>query len=262
MAGFRELRLLSDHLHGTGWYFKFVGEWSDKRDQLKVQLQDIPVLEQAFLCRDTWPDECEPRIAVFDSAHGVRLANACEATSNLVYSMAEVAAKFANKVTAGTAALRANFHEIVKSIEKAKAPEGLAAALANVEWYSRVRELRTEWAHYSTPFVGNEEGRALLVVRGYRSPGDKQFVETNTKVFVGDFLNWCRSASEALDGFAEWLLVNHVVPSLDLARRIHVFVRTASGFPELDERGLFRTRELTFAQLLEELGIHGSGQAT
>ncbi len=262
MAGFRELRQLSDHLHGAGWYFKFVGEWSDKRNQLKIQLQDIPVLEQAFLGRATWPDECEPRITVFDAAHAVRLSNACEATSNLVYSMAEVAAKFANKVTARTAALRASFHDIVKSIEKGKAPKGLAEALANVEWYSRVRELRTEWAHYSTPFVGDEEGRALLVVRGYRSPDDKHFVKTNTTVFVDDFLNWCRSASEALDGFAEWLLVNHVVPGLDLARRTHVFVRTASGFPEMDGRGIPRTRELTFAQLLDELGIHDSGQAT
>jgi hypothetical protein len=97
MSGFTQLLKVSRFFHGDRWYFILVEEWSSKRDKLKLQLLDVPVLTKTYLDRPKRPDEVEPRITVRNQVPEIRLSNACEAVTNLVYSMAEVAAQFANQ---------------------------------------------------------------------------------------------------------------------------------------------------------------------
>lgn len=255
MHGFVGLVRVSRFLHGDGGYFELVEEWARKRGKLTVQLADLPVLEAAFLSRNSWPDAVDPRITVYDAVPEVRLSNACESVTNLVYSMAEVAAQFANRATQGARSLPSSFNELAKQIAMGKAPASLLKSIHDLQWYAKVREIRTEWAHYSTPFVAESDKGALLIVRGYRRHSDKSHVAPNSQVLVGDLVLWCQAASDTLDRFAEWILINVVGPRVQLDRRIHALVPTVSGFPELTEQGGLRTREMTFRDLFNELGI-------
>jgi len=42
------------------------------------------------------------------------------------------------------------------------------AALGELQWYERVREIRTEWAHFSSIFLGEgSDGEPVIVLRAY-----------------------------------------------------------------------------------------------
>jgi hypothetical protein len=149
---------------------------------------------------------------------------------------------------------------LLKRVEAGEAPSRLYLALRDLKWYAKVREIRTEWAHFSTPFVGEVNGDAILLIRGHRRPSDKKHLEPNSQIRVLDLLAWSSAALETLDRFSDWLLNDIVVHTLPMDRTIHDVVPTATGFPELTRDGGLRTRELTVRQLLIEIGVQLDGK--
>lgn len=253
--GFHILREIATYLHGDGWYFELVEEWGCKRDKLLLQLQDLPVVAREYVTRTQEPDDVEPRIAVSSRIPEIRLSNACESTSNLVYSMAEVAGLFANAAT--NKRLPKSFNDIVKRTKSASPSDPLTTAVGDLQWYTRVRELRTEWAHYSTPFVSDSGGEAHLVIRAHRRRSDIIHFPKDTVVSVRQLQQWSTDALRALDSFGCFLLLTSVLPTIPLDREVYLVHRTKTGFPQLTPDGRLVTSPLSMRQLLQRLGITG-----
>ena len=192
-------------------FFKQVEEWEAKRKSIQVQLSDLPNLVAGHVERSSRPYAPDGRYRLVDAAPTVRLANACEAIANCLYSVAEIAANFANRASKG--ALPTSFNAIRKKCADFPTSE-LSAALGDLQWYRKVRELRTEWAHYSSIFIAeNKQGEVMLCVRAYRRESDMQeFAGPNFSCTIDQFIEWVRNAIVTLDDFAGFVLKMFVLP--------------------------------------------------
>jgi len=184
----------------------------------------------------------------------MRLANACEATANGLYSMAEVAANFANKVSGGS--LPTSFNALRKKCAGTSGSE-VALALGDLQWYRKVRELRTEWAHYSSIFMAEDEaGGTILCVRAYRRPSDKvEFKAEKFSCTIDDFIGWVRNALATLDRFAGFLLKRYVVTTFALDATFTSAVLDKNGFPIIKEDHRFTVETISIREYLKRGGI-------
>ena len=91
---FEQLKHVSRICPGEGNHFLFVEEWDTKRQYLAVYNYDIPKLVEEYKSSKEVPYELNPKIRLVDQAPRLRLASSCEAASNCLYSMAEIAAQF------------------------------------------------------------------------------------------------------------------------------------------------------------------------
>jgi len=255
---FKKLTYVAKVISPETRYFTQALEWEAKRDTLVIQLTDIPALVMAYQARRRVPYTNNPRITLVDTTPGVRLANACEATANCLYSIAEVASNFANKASRGV--LPAGFNDLRKKCEKSPSLE-VAVALGDLQWYRKVRELRTEWAHYSSIFIGEDaNGRTELGVRAYRRPSDK--VEFRGPVFlcpVEVFVGWVKSAVATLDSFAGYLLNTFVIPSMPLDQTFLTPVYDEDGFPISREDHTLVVETISVREYLKRGGIAVEG---
>lgn len=232
-----------------------VDEWKAKRDILNVQLADLPGMASAHKTRQHRPYSADPRMKLVDATPTVRLANACEATANGLYSMAEVAANFANKASRGE--IPSSFNSIRKKCE-ANPDSALSQVLRDLQWYRKVRELRTEWAHFSTIFVAEAgDGEPLLCVRAYRRASDlREFQGDNFQCTVAEFALWVTKAIETIDRFAGYLLDKHVLPHMDLDATFTDVKRDANGWPiMLPDCFRFDVETITVREYLHRSGV-------
>lgn len=233
-------------------------EWGAKRDTLVVQLADIPILARAYKARKKEPYQSNPQITLVDPTPEVRLANACEATANCLYAIAEIASNFANKASSGV--LPAGFNKLRKKCEQDPALE-VAVALGDLQWYRKVRELRTEWAHYSSIFIGEDaNGTIELGVRAFRRPSDK--VEFHGPIFicpVQEFVGWVEGALATLDSFAGYLLRTFVIPTMRLDNTFLAPVYDKNGFPITREDHTFVVETISVRDFLKRGDIAVDG---
>lgn len=251
---FSKLLYATRIVNGETLYFNQVSEWSAKRETLLVQLADIPTLIQAHFNRASKPYELNQKISVVDSVPTIRLANACEATANCLYSVAEIAANFANKASKG--GIPTSFNALRKKCEK-DADSEISNALGDLQWFRKVRELRTEWTHYSSIFIAvRDNHEILLCVRSYRRLSDKQeFTTPNFSCTVDEFVGWVRAALVTLDRFAGYLLDRHVLPALPLDQTFVAAVYDKNGFPIIKDNFDFEVETITIAEYLRRRGI-------
>ena len=235
--------------------FQLVDEWGFKRASLRVLLADIPQLEAAYQKRWTAPYPDGPRITLEDRAPATRLGIACEAAANCLYAMADVAALFSNRVSDGQ--FPSSFNKLVQRLEKGQdGLQDLGEAIADLQWYRKIREIRTEWTHYSSPFIGGRAAEApFIMVRSYRRKSDLVEFSEDRVCTVGELISWLASALRCLDNFAEHLAVEHVIPKLDLKAEVVVPIYDAKGWPVIEQDGRFRIRHATIGQLLTETGV-------
>ena len=231
--------------YDTG-YLEFVAEWEAKRKALAVILEDLPVLVAAYKERQLGPHPNSPEITLYNAVPVIRLANACESVSNLVYSMAEVAARFANKLSQS---FPAHFNALRRKVRSGQLPTDVATALGDLQWYEKVREIRTEWAHYSSPFVGEKGGEPSIVLRSVRSVGNRQQFTGHVSFSVDDLSRWSSAALQTIDRFADYLLRKHVLPKFDLSAKIVQMVYDSTGFPIIRD-GKPQTETMTVAEFM------------
>lgn len=112
---FRQLAYSTKLVSAETLFFNQVREWEKKRDTLRVQLEDIPKLMADHRGRSNQPYLNDTRIKCVDFTPTIRLANACEATVNCIYSIAEIAANFANKASKRN--IPSSFNQIRKNCE-------------------------------------------------------------------------------------------------------------------------------------------------
>ena len=248
---FDRLRMLCEISDYQKGFLEFVHEWDAKRKSLRINLNDLPTLVEAFKSRKQVPYAANPEITLVDQVPTVRLANACESVTHLVYSMSEIAARFANKVDQK---FPASFNALRKKARQGKFDEKLVKALGDLQWYEKVREIRTEWAHYSSPFIGIDGKEPSIVLRSFRSKDDRVQFATRVDFNVPQLCQWSESAFRTIDGLADYLFRNHLLHSFDYQRVIGQPVRDANGFPIVKD-GRFQTETMTVAEYMFRYGI-------
>jgi len=257
-TAFRKLSYATRLVSEETRHFEHVSEWAAKRQTLLVQLTDIPVLVRAHLERSSHPYERDPKISIVDQVPTIRLANACEATANCLYSVAEIAANFANKTTKGL--VPSSFNALRKKCEKDPESE-ISSTLGDLQWFRKIRELRTEWTHYSSIFIASGDNKELLLcVRSYRRASDRlEFTTPNFSCTIDEFVGWVRSALSTLDRFAGYLFDHHVLPNLPLDQTFTSAVYDEHGFPIIKEDMRFEVETITIAEYLRRGGISVGG---
>lgn len=213
---------------------------------------------QAHLDRSSRPYDLDEKINIVDMIPTIRLANACEATANCLYSVAEIAANFANKASRGL--IPSSFNALRKKCDKEPTSE-ISENLGDLQWFRKIRELRTEWTHYSSIFIASGENKeVMLCIRGYRRLSDKQeFTAPNFSCTVEEFIQWVRAALVTLDRFAGYLLEKHVVPNLPLEQTFTNAVRDKNGFPVIKADLRFEVETITIAEYLRRGGLTVGG---
>jgi hypothetical protein len=232
-----------------------VFEWQEKRQHLAVYIQDLPRLVEDYKKADEKPYGLNPMITLVDPIPQIRLSSASEAAVNCLYGMAEIAAQFGNKASKNL--LPTSFNALRKKAERGDlANIGLSDWVSDFRWYKKVRELRTEWAHYSTVFIGKEEsGEPILVVRCHRRPSDREEFRREIQVKIPELIDWINRALAVIDNFGDYLLVRHIIPSLDLNAQIKSFKRDQRGWPITKPDHTFELERITVAEHLAQCGI-------
>ena len=252
---FQQLKHVSSICHGKGRHFAFVEEWSTKREYLTVYLSDLPNLKKDYKKANTEPYTEDKRITLVDQIPRIRLASCCEAACNCLYSMAEIAAQLANRTSKG--ALPSSFNSLRKKYESGKLDQvGLENWVSDFTWYKKVRELRTEWVHYSTLFIGEDkEKNPILVVRSHRRISDKEEFKKDLNISIEDICDWIQKAIKAIDRFGDFLLVQYIIPSLDLEAEFPSPKRDRSGFPIFKPDMKLESETITVREHLRRVGI-------
>jgi hypothetical protein len=234
-------------------YYERVYDWTSKRHALLVQLHDFPALIAAYKGRSQEPYAGNPKITMSDEVPRIRLVNACESTTNTLYSLAEVAANFANLASRGQ--IPSSFNALRKKVRVNDVGPMLKDALGDLQWYEKVRELRTEWAHYSSAFLGEHEGEPILVVRCYRRPSDRAHFDKTLQCSIQDVIDWTRNAITTIDNFSGYLLKKYVLPRFDLDATLTAAQRDSMGMPIVRPDGTFVVETVTIREYLTNSGL-------
>jgi hypothetical protein len=207
---------------------QLVFEWKDKREHLLIYSDDVPRLVEEYKQAGRKPYPRNPLITFVDPVPKIRLSSACEASVNCLYGMAEIAARFANRLSQD---FPSSFNALRKKAERGDLEKSCSGEwVSDFGWYKKVRELRTEWAHYSTIFIGEDERHEpTMVVRNRRNVADRVEFPKQTNIPVADLPGWITKAVAALDNFGNHLLEKHILPTLD--------VDAVVTGPKLDELG-------------------------
>lgn len=255
---FDRLRAACNIISKDTWYHERFGDWQAKRDALVVLTHDLPVLVELHKNRRCEPYSGNPEIICTDPVPPIRLANACESTTNTLYGLSEIAAQFGNRASKGK--LPASFNEMRKKVQAGKLGTDLPTALGDLQWYEKVRELRTEWAHYSTVFIGEHEGEPLLVVRAYRSKDNREQFKSTLYCRIPDIIDWTSRATATFDNFAGYLLTTYVIPSFNLDATMIVPRYDGNGFPLMKDRKFDGVETLTVREVLQRCGVIPRGE--
>lgn len=252
---FEQLEHVTKIGHAKFSYFLLVSEWSDKRQNLFLYLSDLQTLAQDYMQSKKQPYKQNPKITLVDQVPRIRLSSACEASTNTVYAMAEIAAQFGNKTTKGL--FPSSFNAFRKKFEKNSFNGiNLEKWITDLQWYKKVREIRTEWVHFSSVFIAEESGEPIMVVRCNRRHSDREEFKERIQVKISELSEWIRNAITTIDNFGNYLLEYHVIPSLDFSAEITTVKCDENSYPIIKENNLLEVEKITIEEYLAKCGIH------
>lgn len=253
MKAFVKLSWAAKICHAQFPFLALVDEWGQKRQHVAVLQVDMPELVRSYGTQATKHHRGNARMLEVDPFPGLRLASACESLANSIYGLCEIAGAFANKASQGR--MPQSFNAIQKMICKGELDEKLVGSVANLEWYSRIREIRTEWAHHSTVFIGQDAHGPLVVVHPFRRKSDKVFLPEKAILRVHDLVEWSGNAVQVVDFFGLEMFHRFVLPKLNLDQEVIEPARDASGFYILKADGNLEVNRVTIREYLRHGGI-------
>jgi len=233
--------------------------WMSKIEYLAVLLRDLPGLEKAVTVEYERARPAEVKAGTMwfpDHRPAVRFCMAVEAAAETVYAVADIAAAVACKATATQRnRLPSSFNRICRAARAGELPAELVEALGDLCWYGRVHELRTEWAHYSAPFVGDLSDRTIRVYSERPRNQQNYFQDEPNLVHIDDFVSWINAAVLTTSHLAGFLLEQVIMPILDQNALITGPEVGSNGFPVFEADGRFRVRQTPVREMLAEIGI-------
>lgn len=251
---FQQLRHATGLRSGNTLYWEIVDEWASKRQRLMLQLDAMPGLVQAYRDAEHRPYPNDARFQLVDPLPWLQIATACESIVNSLYSMAELATHFANRVSGG--ALPSSFNKLRKKAASGELDPVLTAALGDLQWYGTVREIRTEWAHFSSVFIlENAQKQLLLSVKAYRRPSDKAYLSRSTQLPLDQLLDFVRNAIATIDAFGTFLVKPYVIPMLDLAFEVTLPIYDAHGLLQFMDPLRIKHEKISIKEYLRRGGI-------
>ena len=250
---FDQLEYASRVCHATLPYLLRVQEWNTKRQHVALYLHDLPMLVDDYARQTKTPHPTNPNAVVFDAFPRLRLAAACEALAECVYSMAEVAASVAHH--ASNRVLPNSFNDICKKVAAKKLDPALATQLPDLSWYARVREIRTEWCHHSGVFVAGVGADPILCIRAYRRKhSDQVYLKGTVQMRPRELIEWCTQARLAVDRFGSAIFWAYILPSMPLAEKVYMPKFDELGFPLVVD-GRLMGEQVTVREYLGHAGI-------
>lgn len=250
---FDQFMIVTTLIHDSTKHFTLTEYWRDKRDQILTYIQDIPVMKEQLKNEPSRPYELDQKITLINPAFRLRLASACESAANCLYAMAEIAAQFANKATKGE--FPSSFNQIIKKLDTDWNPHDIQNVLAEHHWYKKIREMRTEWTHYSSIFIGGESND-IIVLNSYRRSSDRvEFVGKSSQIQLKDFLVWMNNAVVTIDYFADFLATNYLLPSFPAEEVITIPKRDKNGFPIFKHNMQCEIEKVTIREYFSRYGI-------
>lgn len=251
---FEHLKIATSVVNKDTRYFTLVHEWSSKRESLQVQLADLPNLIAAYKGRSVGPYATNPKITSADEIPRIRLGNACEAATNTLYGMADIAALLGNRVPGGQ--LPSSFNQLRKRIRKQYVDRELIYTLGDLQWYERVREARTEWAHSSTALIGNDhDDEPVVVIQSWRRISNKEHFAHRVSFRVAEISHWIQNAIMTVDAFGGYLLQHHVLTKFDPDADTTTPKRDENGLPVMLDGNRFATERVTIREYFGRYGI-------
>ena len=250
---FDQLTYASRCCHDICPYLALIFEWAAKREHVALYLHDLPSLLKAYSERATQIHPTNPNAVLIDPYPGVRLATACEGLAHCVYAMAEIAASVGNKASNG--AIPSSFNQLCSKVRSGKLDNELTKQLPDLDWYARVRELRTEWCHHSSIFIGRDGGDPILCVNCYRRPGDQVIFKGRLQIRPTELMNWSERATLAIDGFGSAIFYQFILPKMPLDAMIFCPSIDHLGFPKMTSDGRLIGERIPLRQYLSRGGI-------
>lgn len=216
---FKQLKHVTNINHKEYPYYQTISEWEDKRNNLLVYLYDIPTLMQEYKITVKEPHPVHSNFHTRDAVPRLRLSTACEAITNCLYSLSEIAAQFGNE--ASDRKLPSSFNKLRKKMEKGEYNDlFLSKWLGDLQWYKKVREVRTEWSHHSSLFIGEENDEPIIVVRCRRKPSEREQFKNQIIIQIDELLSWVEKAIITIDNYGDFLLSTYILPRLDLKQNL------------------------------------------
>src|ERR1044071_7655661 len=74
---------------------------------------------------------------------------------------------------AGSISVRLRFNKLKSAVRAGKFPV-LANALGDLHWHDTLHAMLTEWAHFSTIFIGEDKNHPVVCGAELRAPSDKK----------------------------------------------------------------------------------------
>lgn len=229
-----------------------VFELSDKRQHIAMYEEDLPNLVHAFRSNKGTPVAGNPQVRMFDPRPSLRLSSACEGLAGTVYSACEVAAAFAN---GACDRIPKSFNLLRKKILDGGLDASLVGDQRSLDWYAKVRELRTEWTHHSTIFIGHSDKDPAVVVKPLRRRSDRVVLPERAVIKVDDLLEWTTNAIGVLDDFVLRVYERYILPKVDLDRQFDDLVPDKQGFPQFTATGSVETQRVTVRDYLRGCGF-------
>lgn len=252
---FNQFKVVTGLVDGATKYFSLTEDWREKREQILLYSQDIPELRNQLKNEPSHPYELDPKITLVNPIFRLRLASACESAAHCLYAMAEIAAQFANKATKGE--FPSSFHQIIKKLETGWNPKSIKSVLSENHWYKKIREMRTEWTHFSTIFIGGDGNDYIIVLKSNRRTSDRvEFIGNYVQIVLNDFLLWLKNAVAVLDSFADYLAVNYLLPNFPPEKEITIPALDKNGFPIFKSDMKIEIEKVTIREYFGRSGIH------
>jgi hypothetical protein len=143
-----------------------------------------------------------------------------------------------------------------KKMEKGEYNTDLVAAVGDLQWYRKVREIRTECVHHSTIFIGEEKGEEpIMVVHALRRSSDKEEFPSEIQVAIPELLKWIKRALIAIDSYGDYLLKTYIIPSFPPNDQVFMPKCDRSGMLILLPDGRCAGSKITVREYLERSGI-------
>lgn len=234
-------------------YYRIVRDWEAKRESLLVYLYDLPKLADFYKNSKEIPYNENPEFKIVNKIPSIRLASTCEAITNCLYSMAELAAQFGNKASKGE--IPASFNALRKKLEKKLIDQSLIDKLVDLSWYKKVRELRTEWVHYSSIFIGQHQNEVIMVVKCYRRESDREEFNEKIEVSINEIIEWIKNAISTIDVFSDYLFEKYVIKDFDPNYEFEIPKYNKNGVPIFLENGLLDTHIITVREYFKKIGV-------
>lgn len=237
----------------------FVYEWQFKRDMLVTQLDGLPFMVDIYKNRKKKQHPRNKNVTQVDRIPEIWMASICESIVNTVYSMSEVAARFGNKASNGI--LPSSFNKLRKKCSSGNLDVQLIGILQDLDSYERIREVRTELAHFSSVFMVEDENLLPeLVIRGFRNKEDKIHFTDKTKITMADLKLWAMNTNKMLEDFGEYVLEKYLIEKFDLNSIITIPKYDEDGYPVfIPGENRFEIEETTVGELLSRTGVISPG---